>query len=121
MGRLAGKIALVTGASRGIGRAIAVALAREGAAIAVNYHSSEAEAKRVVEELNALGAKTMLAQANVSSGGETRDMVQRVVKTWGRIDVMVNNAGITRDKTLRKMTDEDWFEVINTNLNSVYY
>ena len=121
MGRLAGKIALVTGASRGIGRAIAMALAKEGAAIAVNYRASESEAQRVVEELNALGAKTMLAQANVSNGSETREMVQRVVKTWGRIDVMVNNAGITRDKTLRKMTDEDWFEVINTNLNSVYY
>jgi acetoacetyl-CoA reductase len=121
MGRLAGKIALVTGASRGIGRAIAMALAKEGAAIAVNYRVSESEAQRVVEELNALGAKTMLAQANVSNGSETREMVQRVVKTWGRIDVMVNNAGITRDKTLRKMTDEDWFEVINTNLNSVYY
>src|ERR1700686_575412 len=121
MGRLAGKIALVTGASRGIGRAIAMALAKEGAAIAVNYRVSESEAKRVVEELNALGAKTMLAQANVSNGSETREMVQRVVKSWGRIDVMVNNAGITRDKTLRKMTDEDWFEVINTNLNSVYY
>src|ERR1700686_2675759 len=121
MGRLAGKIALVTGASRGIGRAIAMALAKEGAAIAVNYRASESEAQRVVEELNALGVKTMLAQANVSNGSEARDMVQRVVKTWGRIDVMVNNAGITRDKTLRKMTDEDWFEVINTNLNSVYY
>ncbi|HME40324.1 MAG TPA: 3-oxoacyl-ACP reductase family protein [Steroidobacteraceae bacterium] len=121
MGRLAGKIAVVTGASRGIGRAIAMALAREGAAIAVNYRASEAEAKRVVDELNALGAKTMLAQADVSKGGEAREMVQRVVKTWGRVDVMVNNAGITRDKTLRKMTDEDWFEVINTNLNSVYY
>ena len=121
MGRLAGKIAIVTGASRGIGRAIAMALAKEGAAIAVNYRVSESEAQRVVEELNALGAKTMLAQANVSNGSETREMVQRVVKTWGRIDVMVNNAGITRDKTLRKMTDEDWFEVINTNLNSVYY
>jgi acetoacetyl-CoA reductase/3-oxoacyl-[acyl-carrier protein] reductase len=121
MGRLAGKIAIVTGASRGIGRAIAMALAKEGAAIAVNYRASESEAKRVVEELNALGAKTMLAQANVSNGSETREMVQRVVKTWGRVDVMVNNAGITRDKTLRKMTDEDWFEVINTNLNSVYF
>jgi acetoacetyl-CoA reductase len=121
MGRLAGKIALVTGASRGIGRAIAIALAKEGAAIAVNYRVSETEAQRVVEELKALGAKTMLAQANVSNGSETREMIQRVVKNLGRIDVMVNNAGITRDKTLRKMTDEDWFEVINTNLNSVYY
>src|ERR1700720_2713552 len=121
MGRLTGKIALVTGASRGIGRAIAIALAREGAAIAVNFRSSGTEAQRVVEELSSLGVKTMLAQANVGNGTETRAMVKRVVDAWGRIDVMVNNAGITRDKTLRKMTDEDWFEVINTNLNSVYY
>ena len=121
MGRLDGKIALVTGASRGIGRAIAIALAKEGAAIAVNYCSSQGEAQRVVEELKSLGVKTMLAQANVSNGAEVRDMVQRVIAAWGRIDVMVNNAGITRDKSLRKMTDEDWFEVINTNLNSVYY
>jgi acetoacetyl-CoA reductase/3-oxoacyl-[acyl-carrier protein] reductase len=121
MGRLAGKIALVTGASRGIGRAIAIALAKEGAGVALNYRSSEAEAQHVAEELHSLGVKTMLAQANVGDGTEMRAMVQRVVTTWGRIDVMVNNAGITRDKTLRKMTDEDWFEVINTNLNSVYY
>ena len=121
MGRLAGKTALVTGASRGIGKAIAIALAKEGASIAVNYNSSSSEAERVADELSGLGVKTMLAQANVSNGPETRDMVQRVIKTFGRVDIMVNNAGITRDKTLRKMTDEDWFEVINTNLNSVYY
>jgi 3-oxoacyl-(acyl-carrier-protein) reductase len=121
MSRLAGKIAVVTGASRGIGRAIAIALAKEGATIAVNFRSSENEAQRVVDELKALGAKTMLAQANVSNGKEARDMIQRVHKTFGRIDVMVNNAGITRDRTLRKMTDDDWLEVINTNLNSVYY
>ena len=107
MGRLDGRIALVTGASRGIGRAIAIAMAKEGAAIAVNYRSSEGEAQRVVEELKSLGVKTMLAQANVGNGAETRDMVQRVIAAWGRIDVMVNNAGITRDKSLRKMTDED--------------
>ena len=83
MGRLTGKIALVTGASRGIGRAIAIALAREGAAIAVNYRSSETEAQRVVEELSSLGVKTMLAQANVGNGTETRAMVKRVVDAWG--------------------------------------
>jgi 3-oxoacyl-(acyl-carrier-protein) reductase len=121
MGRLAGKIAVVTGASRGIGRAIAIALAKEGATIAINYRSSEAEAQRVADELSALGAKSMLAQANVSNGKEARAMIERVHKTWGRIDVMVNNAGITRDRSLRKMTDDDWLEVINTNLNSVYY
>src|SRR3984885_12414664 len=121
MARLAGKTALVTGASRGIGRAIAVALAKEGAAVAVNYRVNEIEARRVVEEMSALGVKTMLVPANVSVGAETRAMVQQVVKDWGRIDVMVNSAGITRDKTLRKMTDEDWFEVISTILTSVYY
>src|SRR5216683_962755 len=107
MARLAGKTALVTGASRGIGRAIAIALAKEGAAVAVNYRVSEMEARRVVEEISALGVRTMLVPANVSLGAETR--------------AMVNSAGITRDKSLRKMTDEDWFEVISTNLNSVYY
>ena len=121
MARLAGKIALVTGASRGIGRAIALALAAEGAAVAINYRSSEAEAQGVAQELTALGAQSLLAPANVSDPQEARAMVQRVLEHWGRIDVLVNNAGITRDRTLRKMTDEDWFEVMNTNLNSVYY
>jgi acetoacetyl-CoA reductase/3-oxoacyl-[acyl-carrier protein] reductase len=121
MGRLAGKFALVTGASRGIGRAIALALAQEGASVAINYRSSEAEAMAVAKELSAMGAPTLLAPANVGDSKEARAMVHRVLEHWGRIDVLVNNAGITRDKTLRKMTDEDWFEVMDTNLNSVYY
>ena len=121
MGRLEGKIALVTGASRGIGRAIALTLAKEGASIAVNFRSSEAEAQKVCEELTALGAKSVCLKADVSDAKQARELVQNVVKTWGRVDVLVNNAGITRDKTLRKMTDEDWLAVINTNLNSVYY
>jgi acetoacetyl-CoA reductase/3-oxoacyl-[acyl-carrier protein] reductase len=121
MGRLTGKIALVTGASRGIGRAIALTLAKEGAAVGVNFRSSEAEAQGVCNEIQALGAKSMLLQGNVSEAKEIQNVVERVVKEWGRIDVLVNNAGITRDKTLRKMTSEDWLDVINTNLNSVYY
>ena len=121
MGRLEGKIALVTGASRGIGRAIALTLAKEGALIAVNYRASEAEAQRVCDEITELGAKSICLKADVSDGKQARELVQSVVKAWGRVDVLVNNAGITRDKTLRKMTDDDWLAVINTNLNSVYY
>src|ERR1700730_10615598 len=94
MARLAGKVALVTGASRGIGRAIAIALAQEGAAVAVNYRVSELEARRVVEELSAFGVKTMLVPANVSNGAEVRGIVQQVLKAWGRLDIMVNSAGI---------------------------
>ncbi len=139
MGRLEGRTALVTGASRGIGRAIATQLAREGAKVALNYRSGEAEARAVEEEIRALRqevaresggssdtteaneAPTMLVQANVSDKDQSREMIRRVVEQWGRLDILVNNAGITRDRTMRKMTDEDWLEVINTNLNSVYF
>ena len=121
MGRLDGKIALVTGSSRGIGRAIALTLAKEGASIAVNYRSSDAEAQKVCDELTSLGAKSVRLKADVSDPAQARELVQSVIKTWGHLDVLVNNAGITRDKSLRKMTDEDWLSVINTNLNSVYY
>ncbi|MDP9314265.1 MAG: 3-oxoacyl-[acyl-carrier-protein] reductase [Chloroflexota bacterium] len=121
MGRLDNKIALVTGASRGIGRAIATILAREGAAVALNYRSGEAEARAVADDIATFGGQTMLAQGNVSDKTEARDMVKRIVEHYGRLDVLVNNAGITRDRSMRKLTDEDWLEVINTNLNSVYY
>lgn len=121
MGRLDNKIALVTGASRGIGRAIATILAREGAAVALNYRSGEAEARAVADDIATFGGQTMLAQGNVSDKTEAREMVKRVVEHYGRLDVLVNNAGITRDRSMRKLTDEDWLEVINTNLNSVYY
>lgn len=121
MGRLDNKVALVTGASRGIGRAIAVELAREGAAVAINYRSGEAEARAVAAEIEAFGVDTMLVQANVGDKAEARGMVERVIERFGRLDILVNNAGITRDKSMRKLTDEDWSEVINTNLNSVYF
>ena len=121
MGRLDNKIALVTGASRGIGKAIATELAREGAAVAINYRSGEAEARAVADELAAFGNETMLVQANVSDKDESRGMVKRVIDHFGRLDVLVNNAGITRDRSMRKLTDDDWMEVINTNLNSVYF
>lgn len=118
---LAGKVALVTGASRGIGRAIALELAGRGASVAVNYQSSQACAESLAMEICALGSECMLVQGNVSSSTEARKVVESVLAKWQRIDILVNNAGITRDKTLRKMADEDWAQVINVNLNGTYY
>jgi acetoacetyl-CoA reductase/3-oxoacyl-[acyl-carrier protein] reductase len=121
MGRLDARTALVTGASRGIGRAIALTLAREGADVAINYRSGATEARAVADEIAALGRKTLLVQADVSNRGDWNRVISEISETWGRLDVLVNNAGITRDRTLRKMTDEDWLDVISTNLNACYF
>jgi acetoacetyl-CoA reductase/3-oxoacyl-[acyl-carrier protein] reductase len=118
---LDGKNALVTGASRGIGRAFALQLARDGARVALNYRSGEAEACSVADQIAALGGQSLLVHADVSNAEEARELVAKVLAHWGHLDILVNNAGITRDKSMRKMTDEDWGEVVNTNLNSVYY
>jgi acetoacetyl-CoA reductase/3-oxoacyl-[acyl-carrier protein] reductase len=121
MARLTGKNALVTGASRGIGRAIALQLASDGARVAVNYRSGEAEAREVADAIKAGGGQCFLAQADVSDPQQARSLIARVLEHFGRLDILVNNAGITRDKSLRKLTDQDWFDVVNTNLNSVYF
>jgi NAD(P)-dependent dehydrogenase (short-subunit alcohol dehydrogenase family) len=121
MGRLDGKTAIVTGASRGIGRAIALELAQEGAKVALNYVSSDARAQEVADEVASFGGACMLAKANVANPQEARAMVKRVAEQFGRIDILVNNAGITRDKSLRKMIDEDWLEVVQANLNAVFF
>jgi NAD(P)-dependent dehydrogenase (short-subunit alcohol dehydrogenase family) len=121
MARLDGKTALVTGGSRGIGRAIVVELAREGARVALNYQSSDAKAQAVADEVAALGGAVMLVKANVGVASEARAMVKRVAEEFGRLDVLVNNAGITRDCSLKKMTDEQWEEVIKTNLGGYFY
>jgi len=114
-------VAIVTGSSRGIGRAIVVELARRGMAIVVNYRSAAAEAQAVAAELEATGTDCLCLQADVAKPDEARGLIGEVMERWGRVDVLVNNAGITRDRTLRKLTDEDWLDVINTNLGSVYY
>jgi len=121
MGRIEGKTALVTGASRGIGRAIALELAREGAKVAINFAHNEAKAQAVAEEITKLGGTCMLAQANIAVAQEARAMVERVAREFTHLDVLVNNAGITRDALLPKMTDEQWVEVIQTNLNGCFF
>jgi 3-oxoacyl-[acyl-carrier protein] reductase len=115
------KVALVTGASRGIGRAIALELARQGAKVAVNYAGSEAKAYEVVEEIKKMGKEAVAIQADVSSAEAVERMVKTVLEQFGRIDILVNNAGITRDNLLMRMKEEEWDQVINTNLKGVFH
>jgi 3-oxoacyl-[acyl-carrier protein] reductase len=120
MNALQGKVAVVTGASRGIGRAIALALAGEGAAVAVNYASSSAAAEAVVAEIQALGADAIAFQADVSKADQVEQFITTVMEKWGRVDVLVNNAGITRDTLLLRMDLEQWQGVIDLNLTGVF-
>ncbi|WP_440995470.1 3-oxoacyl-[acyl-carrier-protein] reductase [Arhodomonas sp. SL1] len=119
--RIDNQVALVTGGSRGIGKEIALELARLGARVAINYNSSADAANAVAEEVKQLGSECLVLQGNVADKDEARGLVHKTIDHFGQLDILVNNAGITRDKTLKKLTDEDWEEVINTNLNSVYY
>ncbi|WP_288759463.1 3-oxoacyl-[acyl-carrier-protein] reductase [uncultured Veillonella sp.] len=117
---LAGKVALITGASRGIGQAVALEMARAGADIAVNYSGSEAAAQATVDQVKALGRKAIMVKANVADAEEVAAMVEAVQAEFGHIDILVNNAGITRDTLLMRMKDSDWDDVININLKGVY-
>jgi len=121
MSKLEGRRALITGAARGIGREIAKSLAGEGADVAINYQSSEADAHSLADELRKKGRKTLLFKGDVSQRATWTSMIADIAGSWGGLDILVNNAGITRDKTLRKMTDEDWLTVLNTNLNACYF
>lgn len=114
------RVALVTGASRGIGRAIALALAADGAAVAVNYHKNETAAAQVVHDIAAKGGRAKAFQADVADLAATTDMIKQVKATFGGLDILVNNAGITRDNLLVLMKPEEWLEVITNNLSSLY-
>jgi 3-oxoacyl-[acyl-carrier protein] reductase len=118
---LDGKVALVTGASRGIGRAIALRLASEGAKVAINYAGSTAKAEAVKTEIEQNGGEAILVQADVSDSASVDAMVAKVIEAFGQIDILVNNAGITRDGLMMRMKDEDFDAVINTNLKGVFY
>jgi 3-oxoacyl-[acyl-carrier protein] reductase len=118
--KLEGKKALVTGASRGIGREIALELAAQGADVAVNYAGSEAKAMEVVDAIKAMGRNAIAIQCDVSNSESVTNMVKKVIEEFGALDILVNNAGITRDNLLMRMKEEEWDDVINTNLKGVF-
>ncbi|WP_417543739.1 3-oxoacyl-[acyl-carrier-protein] reductase [Marinobacter sp.] len=117
---LKGKVAIVTGGSRGIGRHIALQLAQRGADVAINYRSRQSDADETLKEIEATGVRAIAIKADLSKMPEARNVIKQVHDQWGRIDILVNNAGITKDKSMKKLTDDDWNEVLDTNLGSVY-
>ncbi len=121
MVELEGKLALVTGASRGIGRAIALELAKNGADVIINYKGSEDKAKELAQEIEKLGKKAYLSRFDVSNPEEVKRSIKEVENSAGSINILVNNAGITRDTLFLRMKEEDWDKVIKTNLYSVFY
>ncbi|MBF2074049.1 MAG: 3-oxoacyl-[acyl-carrier-protein] reductase [Synechococcales cyanobacterium C42_A2020_086] len=118
--RLQDQVALVTGASRGIGRAVALALAAEGARVVVNYASSSAAAEAVVAEISSLGGEALALQADVAQTEQVDGLFNALMEKWGRLDVLVNNAGIARDTLLLRMKLDDWQAVIDLNLTGVF-
>ncbi|WP_138751620.1 3-oxoacyl-[acyl-carrier-protein] reductase [Paenibacillus sinopodophylli] len=117
---LEGKKALVTGASRGIGRSIAVALAEAGADVAINYSGSEAAAAETAQAVEALGRRAIIIKANVGKSDEFDAMVKEVIEQFGAVDILVNNAGITRDNLIMRMKEDEFDQVIETNLKGVF-
>ncbi len=120
MGKLDGKAALVTGASRGIGAEIAKQLAKEGARVAVNYSGSQSKAEEVVNDIIAAGGQAFAVQASVSDAENVTEMVKQTIEQFGSVDILVNNAGITRDNLLMRMKESEWDDVIDTNLKGVF-
>jgi len=117
---LSGQVALVTGASRGLGRSIALELAGKGANVVVNYAGSKDKAEEVVEEIKGLGRESFAIQADVSSEEAVKNMVKKVINHFGQLDILVNNAGITKDNLLMRMKEEEFDDVMNINLKGVF-
>ena len=117
---LNGHVALVTGASRGIGKAIAIELAQKGAKVAVNYAGSRDKALEVVKEIEEIGGTALAVQADVTSSDDINEMYKNIEEKLGAVSILVNNAGITKDNLLMRMKEEDWDQVLDTNLKGVY-
>ena len=118
--QFADKVAIVTGSSRGIGRAIALRFAAGGAKVVVNYHSNEAAANQVVEQVRAGGGEAIAVQADVSQPAQAQALIEAAQKAFGRVDILVNNAGTTRDTLIIRMSEEDWDLVLDTNLKGTF-
>lgn len=117
---LDGRIALVTGASRGIGASIALNLAMAGAKVGVNYHTSREAAKKVVQKITESGGEALIVEGDVSEEGSAEAVVSQVLERWSRIDILINNAGINRDRLLLRMNLEDWDQVLDVNLRGTF-
>jgi len=115
-----GKVAVVTGGSRGIGRSISLRLAAGGAKVVVNYHSNEAAANEVVEQVRASGGEAIAVQGDVSQPVQAQALIEAAQKAYGRVDILVNNAGTTRDTLILRMSEEDWDVVVDTNLKGTF-
>jgi NAD(P)-dependent dehydrogenase (short-subunit alcohol dehydrogenase family) len=119
---LLNKVAIVTGASRGIGRAIAISLARLGANVVVNYQQNDIEAQKTLEEIKSLsGEKSILSKNDIGQLAQVNALVEQTLSEYGRVDILVNNAGIQRAALVHKMSDQDWHQVMDTNINAAFY
>lgn len=114
-------VVLITGASRGIGHALALAFAKKKYRVAVNFVQSIDKAKQVAKEIQSLQAESVLLKADVSDASEVKRMAAQLIKKWGRVDILINNAGITRDRTILKMSDEEWNDVIRVDLTGAFW
>lgn len=119
--KLQGKVAIVTGGSRGIGAVIAKELAKKGATVVVNFNQSAEHAEALVEDIESFGGTALACKADVSNIEEAKTLVETTRNKFGKVDILINNAGITRDRTFKKLSEEEWNEVINVNLNSIYH